>query len=187
MAKQEKKYMIEEIARRLKKSQSVFVTDFRGLKAIEVDALRGKLEEADSDFFVVKNTLAKLALKDANLEGLTDLIGGSTSLVLVEDDPVKPAKFLIDFSKAHEKFIIKGGYVVDQLVSSDGVKELALLPSKQVLLAKVVGGINAPVSGLVFVLSGILRGFVCALNQIKDKAESDKNVDQAEDSQEQQK
>lgn len=187
MAKQEKKYMIEEIAHRLKKSQSVFVTDFKGLKAIEVDALRGKLEEADSDFFVVKNTLAKIALRDANLEGLTDLIGGSTSLVLVEGDPVKPAKFLIDFAKGHEKFIVKGGCVVGQFILSDGVKELALLPSKQVLLAKVVGGINAPVSGLVFVLSGILRGFVCALNQIKDKAASGKSVDRAEGFQEQQK
>lgn len=169
MPKQEKKYMVEEIANRLKKSQSVFVTDFRGLKAVDVGVLRGKLEGVNSDFFVVKNTLAKIALKDAEMEQLTDLISGSISLVLAEEDPVKPAKFLVDFAKGNEKFTIKGGYVDGQFISIDGVKELALLPSKEILLARVVGGIKAPVSGLVFVLSGVLRGLVCALNQIKDK------------------
>ncbi|MFH1855738.1 MAG: 50S ribosomal protein L10 [Candidatus Omnitrophota bacterium] len=172
MSRQEKKYMVEEITKKFKESQSLFVTEFKKLQAIDMDELRGKLEETSANHLVVKNTFAKIALKDAGFENLNDIVGEATSFTLVKGEPVATAKVLIDFAKGHEGFAVKGGYVVGRFILADGVRKLALLPSREVLLAQVAGGIKAPISGFVFVLSGLLRGLVCALNQIKEKADS---------------
>ena len=174
MPREEKKYMIEEIAERLKKSDNIFVTGFTKLKATDMNILREQLEEVKSDYFIIKNRLAKLALKDAKLENLDDLVDGTTSFALAKEDPVAPAKVLVSFAKEHEGFNIRGGFVAGKLILEAQVKQLATLPPHEVLLAQVVGGIKAPLSGLVFTLSGLLRGLVCALNQIREKKGKEK-------------
>ncbi len=175
MPREEKKYMAKEISRRLKKSQSIFITGFKGLKATDMDSLREKLEQVTSNYLIVKNSLAKSALKDAKLSELDQLIEGPSSFTLTDsDDPIKAAKILASFAKKHEGFNIKGGYVAGELLLEGEVKRLVSLPSREVLLAQVVGGIGAPISGLVFVLSGLLRGFVRALSQLQEKLASEK-------------
>ncbi len=175
MPREEKKYMAKEISGRLKKSQSVFITNFKSLKATDMDSLREKLEQATSNYLIVKNSLAKKALKDAKLSKLDQLIEGPSSFTLTDsDDPIKAAKILASFAKKYEGFNIKGGYVDGKLLLEKEVKILASLPSREVLLAQVVGGIGAPISGFVFVLSGLLRGFVRALSQLQEKLASEK-------------
>lgn len=172
MPRNEKKYMIEQIAKRLKSSSGVFVTSFAGLKAIEMNKLRGRLESVSSSCLIVKNTLAKIALKEADLGELDKLLSDSASFTFAQDDVVKSAKALVDFAKECEKFEIRGGYLSGRLLLKDEIKRIASLPSREVLLAQAIGGISAPISGFVFVLNALLRGFVCALNQIKEKKSS---------------
>ncbi len=170
MPREEKKYMAKEISGRFKESQSIFITGFKGIKATDMDNLRGKLGQVTSNYLIIKNTLAKSALKDAKLLELDQLIEGPSSFTLTDsDDSTKVAKILASFAKKHEGFNIKGGYVDGKLFLEDEVKRLASLPSREVLLAQIVGGIGAPISGLVFVLSGLLGGFVRVLDQIQKK------------------
>jgi large subunit ribosomal protein L10 len=185
MPKEEKKLMVKEIVSRLKKSQNVFVATFTGLKATDVDILRAKLEESQGDYLVVKNTLAKYALKDAKLSELSDLINGLSSFALTEDDPIKPAKVLVSFAKGHEGFKVRGGYIAGQLLLEEEIKKLASLPSREVLLGQVMGGMCSPIYGFAFSLAGLLRGLGCVLNQIKKKIASEGEGETSEETQEQ--
>ena len=186
MPREEKKYMLKEITGRLKKSQNIFIAGFKNLKATDMDSLREKLEQATSSYLIIKNTLAKNALKDAKLQDLSQFIEGPISFTLVDNDnPVQPAKILVAFAKEHKGFSIRGGYVAGEMLLEEEVKKLASLPSREVLLAQVVGGICAPLSGLVYTLSGLLRGFVRVLDQIRQKMppEEEKQRPQAEQNQ----
>jgi len=167
-----KETVVEGIQEKLAASQSVVLYDYRGLTVLEVSQLRNKMREAGVEYKVLKNTMIKRAAENLNIEGIDEYLHGPTAVAFGLNDPVVPAKILSDFIKAAKKTEIKGGILAGKVVDEAGVKNLAELPSKEELLAKMLGSLNAPVQGLVMVLSGVMRNFVCALNAIREQKEA---------------
>ncbi|KNF08009.1 50S ribosomal protein L10 [Gottschalkia purinilytica] len=166
-----KKQVVDEIKEKITGSQSVVLVDYRGLSVEEITDLRKKYREAGVDYKVYKNTLMRLAFKDAGLEDFNQYLTGPNA-VAFSNDPVAPAKITSEFSKDHKDLEIKAGIVDGKLIDLDEIKELAELPSREVLVAKALGGLNAPITGFVNVLQGNIRNLVYALNAIKDKQEA---------------
>jgi len=169
MARPEKEAAVAEIQKKLSSSQSVILTDYRGLNVQEVTELRKKLREVGVEFKVVKNTLTKLAAKNAAIEGLDDLMEGPIALAFGYDDPVAPAKVLAEFAKDHQSLELKGGLLEGKVIDLNMVNSLAKLPSKEALLAQIVGLLQAPIRNLVNVLSAPLRNTVYVLEAVRKK------------------
>jgi large subunit ribosomal protein L10 len=165
----QKEEAIKSLAEGIKNSKSAVFANFQGLKVTEMDELRGQCRENKIDCFAVKKTLLKRALGDAGLEVDTKAFEGSVAALLGTEDEVAPAQVVAKFAKDHEIVKIFGGILEGNMIDSEKVTELSKLPSKQQLLAQVVGSINAPVSGFVNVLAGNLRGLVGVLNNIKEQ------------------
>lgn len=113
--------------------------------------------------------MMRFAAKEAGVEGLLDVLVGPTAIAFCEDDPVAPAKLINDFAGEHKALEIKAGVVEGKVLDVAGVKELAELPPREVLVAKVLGGLNAPISGFANVLNANLKGLVVALNAIAEQ------------------
>lgn len=167
MARPEKEAVVSELQEKFSKAQSVIVADYRGLNVVEVTELRKKLREAGVEYKVVKNTLTSRAAKAANIDGLDQFLSGPTALAFGFTDVVAPAKILADFAKDHKKLELKGGVLEGKIIDLTAVKELASLPSREALLGQVAGLLQAPIRGLVTVLSGPLRNAVYALEAIR--------------------
>ncbi len=163
---------VAEIQEKLQKSQSVMFLDYRGLTVSEVTELRNKMRAAGVEYKVIKNTMMRRAAKEAGVEGLDEILEGPTAVAFGYEDPVAPAKILVDFIENAKKTQLKGGVLAGRAMSQAEIKDLASLPSKEQLLAKLMGSLNAPVTGLVMALSGIPRKLVYALNAIKEKKEA---------------
>jgi len=159
--------MIQELAHLVGRSKGAILTDYRGFTVSEITELRKRLREHGAEYHVVKNTLFKRALKDG--EGLTPYLEGPTAIAFALQDPVAPAKTVLDFMREKRKGVVKAGFIEGQVYTEPQVGELSKLPSRDVLIAQVVGGIQAPISGLVGALSGILSNFVYTLQAIVDK------------------
>lgn len=164
-----KEYMVSELSKRMREAKDIFVTDFTGLKGGELQQLRQTLRKNKAVYLVIKNSIGKRALKDCGFDAVATMIEGSVGLVLSKEDPVTTSKALVSFSKKTEPFKIKGGYVDGEIFDEAGVKQLALLPTREVLLSMVIGTIRSPINGLVNVLAGTLHNFVYVLEQIKKK------------------
>ncbi len=145
------------------------VTDHSGLSVKQISDLRGKLREHGSQMRVAKNRLINIAREQAGLVSIEEILEGPSSLVLSIDDPVSPAKTLKKFIDEFEIPAIKGMIIDNVVMDVSRFDDLASLPSVDELRAKVVGGIAAPLTGLVYTLSGLLRGFAVALNAIAEK------------------
>ena len=163
---------VAEIQEKIEKSQSVMFLDYRGLNVAEVTELRNKMREAGVEYKVIKNTMIRRAAEKAGIEGLDDVLEGPTAVAFGYADPVAPAKILVDFIEDTKKTILKGGVLAGKAMSEAEIKNLASLPSKEELIAKMLGSLNAPITGLVMALSGIPRNLVYALNAIKEKKEA---------------
>ena len=172
MARPEKVAMVEEIQERLSRVQGAVLTDYRGLNAADMTALRKELREAGVEYKVFKNTLTILAAEEANMKDLVPLLTGPTAFAFGYDDPVAPAKIISEFAKKNKALEIKGGFVEGQVVGPEGVVELANLPSREVLLSMVLRGMQGPMTGMVNVLQGNIRNFVYALNAVKEQKEA---------------
>ena len=138
----------------------------------EIGELRGKLREKNARMQVLKKTLIKIALKNVDVNVDPDELDGQVAIVYGGEDEIFSPKTLYEYSKDNEKLEILAGILDGKLIGADEVKNLAKLPSKEELLAKVVGSVKAPVSGFVNVLSGNLRNLVFALNAIKESKEA---------------
>ena len=161
---------VRDYADHLKSSTAVAFADLTGLKVSEASSLRRKAEKEGVSVRLAKKTLLALAVKDA---GLTEVDwnafkGGSVAMLLTEGDQVAPAKLLSEVLKEHEGMRALGGLLDRKWMSAAEVRALASLPSKEVLIAKVVGSIASPLSGMVNVLQGNLRNLVYALNEVKE-------------------
>ncbi len=172
MNRQEKEQFVAELRERLQRAKVTLLTNPIGLKVEEVNQLRSQLRERGVDLRVVKNTLAKLAAKGISQEQLAPLLVGPNALVLGYDDPVEPAKIIVGFAKDFPKFEIKAGLLEGRMLSARDIEELAKLPGREVLLAQLVRTLNAPVSGLVNVLAGVLRQLVTVLDALRQKREA---------------
>ena len=166
----EKVATVESLTELLKQSKGVYLTDFTGLDVPTFTELRKKLREEDVSFLVVKNRLAKLAVKEAGVEGLDDLFSGPTGLVCSEGDPVAPARVLTKFADDSDgKPVIKAGYIEGDVYVDAQLEALAKLPSREVLLGQMVSAMQSPISGLVYTLNGIIQKLVGTLQAVADK------------------
>ena len=163
---------VAEIQEKIEKSQSVMFLDYRGLNVAEVTELRNKMRAAGVEYKVIKNTMIRRAAEKAGIEGLDDVLEGPTAVAFGYADPVAPAKILVDFIEDTKKTNLKGGVLAGKAMSEAEIKNLASLPSKEELIAKMLGSLNAPITGLVMALSGVPRNLVYALNAIKEKKEA---------------
>ncbi|MFA5029291.1 MAG: 50S ribosomal protein L10 [Patescibacteria group bacterium] len=165
-----KQEILKSLEEQIAQAKSVVFVNFSGIPVKEIDALRSKGKEQKISYTVTKKTLLKRVLKEGGykIEADNDF-SGELAAVLGLEDEVAPAKLVNDFAKSNDKLKIIGGILEHNLIGSDKIVALAKLPSKKELLARAVGSLAAPLSGLVNVLEGNLRGLIYALGAIKDK------------------
>ncbi|MGN0499464.1 MAG: 50S ribosomal protein L10 [Acutalibacteraceae bacterium] len=166
---EQKKAAVAELSERLKGSVAGVLVNYKGITVADDTKLRKDLREAGVKYTVVKNTLLKRAAEDAGIEGLDPVLEGTTALATSEEDYVAAAKILCEYAEKNKNFEIKSGYVDGGVLGVDEIKDLAKLPSKEVLVAKALGGLNAPITGFVTVLNGNIRGLACVLNAIAEQ------------------
>ncbi len=164
-----KDLMIQSLERDLKAYPTFFITEYTGVSASMMDKLRARLRKEKTRYVAVKNSLSKRVFSKSLLKPLAEHFNGACGLALSGADPVGPSRVLVEFAKENESFKIQAALINGQPVSVADVKTLASLPPKNVLLAKVLGQMNAPISGFVGVLSGTLRKLVTALDAIAKK------------------
>ena len=172
MNKQSKEAVVAEFAEKLKTAKAAFLADYRGLDVDQANDLRNKLRSAGVEYRVVKNTLLRLAAKDTGAVCFDDYLSGPTAIAMVDDDPVAPAKALVEFAKKNDVFELKAGMLDGKLLSVNEMKALAELPSREELLAKMLGSMSAPATNFVGVLAAVPRTFVQVLAAIKDQKEA---------------
>ncbi len=167
--KQKKQEISRDIAERLKKAKSVVFTSFNALTVKENETLRVELGKEDSEYYAAKKTLLARTLNDAKIEVDAREFDGQVAVTFGYADEVAPAKVLAKFVKDTDgRISFLGGILDGKFIDAAGIKQFASLPSKEELYAKLVGSINAPVSGFVNVLAGNLRSFMNVLSAIKD-------------------
>lgn len=167
---EQKQAVVAQLAEKLNNSVAGVIVEYKGI-TVEADTkLRRDLRNAGVEYRVVKNTLLKRAAEQANLPGFESVLEGTTAIA-IGSDHTSAAKIINDYiDKTKSKtFKIKAGYVEGKAISTDEVVALAKLPSKEVLVAQVLGGLNAPIAGFAGVCSGLQRSLVCALNAIAEK------------------
>ena len=167
MRKDDKKELVTQLHEDLGDSQAVFVTDYIGLNVEKITKLRKNIKGAGGTFKVVKNTLLRRAAKDTPADVVNDLFIGPTAIAMVKGDPLGVAKALVDFAKDNEALEIQGGILGTQVLDLDRIQSLAKMPSKEVLLAKMLGSMNAPITNFVGVLAAIPRQLLYALKAIE--------------------
>ena len=172
MKKSNKEQLVAELTAKMSTAKAAYLADYRGIDVEAANTLRGELHKADVEYRVVKNTLLKIAIKGTDNECLGDYLAGPTALTIVLDDPVAPAKVLSDFAKTNKEFELKCGVLDGKLLSVADIVALADLPSREVLLARILGSINAPASNFVGVLAAIPRSLVQVLGAIKDQKQT---------------
>jgi len=154
MARADKQTAVAEITDEFSAANGAVLTEYRGLTVKELKDLRRSLGE-NASYAVVKNTLAKIAAKNAGIEGFDSLLTGPTAIAFIKGDVVEAAKGLRDFSKANPNLVIKGGVLDGKLVDASEISKFADLESREVLLAKVAGAINAGMAQALFVLNAL--------------------------------
>ena len=172
ITRKEKEAFVNSIAEDLKEAELLIVTDYRGLNVAAISSLRGKLREENCSYKVTKNTLTRLACRKVGLEELEQFLDGPTAIAYSSDDPVSAAKVFLEFSKDNEALNIKGGLLSGQILEPQDIKALGEIPPREVLLAKVCGGFQAPISGLVNALQGNIRQLVYALDAVRQQKET---------------
>ena len=169
MLRKDKEPIVEEMTQLLADSETMVVADYRGLTVAELGELRVKLRERGTSLHVMKNTLAKIAAERSGRQNMVELLSGPTAVAFIGDDLIGAAKALTEYARTHKQFEVRGGFIQNQVIAAAGVKMLATLPSREALIAQVVGTMAAPLTGLVTVLQGTISGFVRTLNQVAEQ------------------
>lgn len=166
---EKKKKEVQELSEEFQKAHVGVLVDYKGI-TVEADTkLRKQLRDAGCVYKVIKNTILERAFADAGIDGLDEYLKGTTAIAYAADDYVSAPKILSESAKKMEFFNIKGGFIDGAVVDESQINALAKLPSKEVLVAQALGGLNAPIQGFANVLSGTMRGLVVALNAIAEK------------------
>ena len=164
---EQKQAMVSEVSTKLKGAQAVIVAEYRGLDVGAVTDLRLKARKSGLYLRVLKNTLARRAVKGTPFEKLSDQMAGPLMYGIAQD-PVAGAKVLAAFAKDNEKFVIKGGVMANALMSAKDIKTLATMPSREELLAKLLGTMQAPIATLVRTMNEVPGKFVRTLAAVRD-------------------
>lgn len=166
---EQKKALVSELSDKLKNSCAGVFVSYKGINVADDTKLRKELREAGVEYTVVKNTLLLRACEDAGLSGLEPVLKGTTAVAISKDDYVSAARILCKFAESNNYFKTKAGFIDGETVDESKVTELSKLPSKEILLAQVLGTMNAPITGLATVLNGTIRALAIALNAIAEK------------------
>jgi large subunit ribosomal protein L10 len=165
----QKQQLVSELTDKFKGAVSGVLVDYKGITVENDTKLRAELRKAGIFYAVKKNSTISRAAKQAGLEELQSVLSGTTAIAISDTDLTGPAKILAKFAETNKNFTIKAGFIEGKAATAIEINELAKLPSKEVLIAKFLGSMNAPISGFVNVLNGNLRGLVVALNAIAEK------------------
>ncbi len=172
----EKAKTIEELAEKLQKAKLAVVTDYRGLTVAQIGDLRRQLRPLNVEYEVSKNTLVAKAAEKSGITSMTKPMDGPTAIAFCYGDIVAPTKVLGDFARTSKIMTIRSGLLGSKVIGADEVARLATLPSKEVLVAKLLGSIQSPLVGLMNVLNGPMRGLVTVLQaratQLEESAQS---------------
>ncbi|AQS51539.1 50S ribosomal protein L10 [Paenalcaligenes hominis] len=169
--RQEKALVIEEVAGQVSNAQSIVIAEYRGLDVASVTVLRKQARESGVYLRVLKNTLVRRAIADTSFDGLSDQLVGPL-MYAISEDPVAAAKTLADFAKTNPSLVIKGGAMPNSILDEAGVKALASMPSRDELLAKLLGTMQAPIAQFVRTLNEVPTKFVRGLAAVRDQKES---------------
>ncbi len=169
--RKEKAVVIEEVSVQVAKAQSIIIAEYRGLDVASVTVLRKTARESGVYLRVLKNSLARRAVAGTPFEGLSEQLTGPL-IYGISADPVAAAKALADFGKTNEKLVIKGGALPNNLLTVDGVKALATMPSREELLSKLLGTMQAPIAQFVRTLNEVPTKFVRGLAAVRDQKEA---------------
>ena len=166
----QKQQFVAELAGKIKNAGSGVLVDYKGINVADDTKLRRELRKSGVEYTVVKNTLLNLAFKEIGFDELIPHLKGTTAIALGAEDQVAPAKILCEHAKkSNDKFKIKAGFVDGRPIGAADVAALAMLPPREILVAKALGSMKAPITGFVNVLNGNIRGLVVALNAIAEK------------------
>jgi large subunit ribosomal protein L10 len=169
MNREEKAQTVAALKERFQKTSVTLLAEYQGLKVSELTKLRQELRKTDAEVKILKNTLAGLALKGTEMEPLSKFFVGPTAVVTSAKDPVTPAKVLVKFVKEFEKAKIKAGFLSGKVMTPAEIETLSKLPSREEMLAKMLGSMQAPAQNLVNVLSALPRQLATVLAAIRDK------------------
>jgi large subunit ribosomal protein L10 len=169
MPTQLKEQTVAEIKERFARASSVILVDYRGLTVKELQELRGKLRDSGSELKVYKNTLTEIAMRELAMPDLGALLEGPSAFTFSYGDPVAPAKTLMAYAKDHKALEVKGGFIERSITDADGVKALASLPTREELIAKLLGTMQNPAASFVRVLAGPAGAFARVIKAIADQ------------------
>ncbi len=164
------KEQLAEIKEQLEGAGAVWVVDYRGLSVKEIQQLRRDIRANEGQMFVLKNTLMHIALEELEMPSMDEILSGPSAFVFTGEDPVASAKAIKNFAKGNDKLVIKGGIMDGQFQDAAAVQAIADLPSREELIAKLLGTINNPMAKTVRTLNAILEAPVRAISEIAKKA-----------------
>ncbi|MGQ9495762.1 MAG: 50S ribosomal protein L10 [Thermoanaerobaculaceae bacterium] len=168
LTRAEKERQLQLLSEKLRPAEGLFVVDFRGLKVAEITELRRKVREAEGQYLVVKNTLAKIAVAGSDKEEAQKLFVGPSAVAFTNKDVVALAKVLAEFAKTHEKLRLRGALVEGTLLDEEGAKQVAAMPSKQELVARLLFLLQSPMRRLAVALQWPVRSLALTVKQIAD-------------------
>ena len=174
MPTEQKTKAVQNLEKQARESTGLLITSFKALKTVEFNEIRAKLRPLKSDYRVVKNSLTRIALKNAGMEELATMLEGPTAIVLERGDAIAATKAVFEFAKTHENLKINGGVFEGKILGAKELKAMASLPSREVLLAKLLGTLQAPMVNLVSVLQAPVRDLVGVLDQVAKKTPGQK-------------
>jgi large subunit ribosomal protein L10 len=170
--KAEKAATVGTITRRLKESSTAVLADYRGMTVGQMSDLRAKLRDGGIEMMVVKNTLARRAAEAAGYGQLKPELSGPIAMIFAGEDVSAPARILNEYIRANRKMVIKSGLLEGQLIRADAVIELADLPSREILLSRLLGAMQAPLGNLASVLQAPLSQFARTLDALRTQKET---------------
>jgi len=169
LTKKQKEQIVQELADKMKRQQSLIFTDITGVNVSGMQSLRRELRQSGIEYKVAKKSLIDLALNQEKIDADISNLNGSLALAFAYNDPIMPAKIIYDFSKKNKNLKILGGIMENKFLDVDKIKQFALIPLKPELLAMLIGSLKAPINGFVNVIGGGIRNLVGILNAIKEK------------------
>ncbi len=155
---EEKKAIVADLAEKMKNASSGVLVDYKGINVEDDTKLRAEMRKNNVEYTVIKNNLIRFAAKEAGFDALDEVLHGTTAIAISMDDAVAPAKIIADYAKKDEKvFNIKAGFVEGRVIGVDEVKQLAATPSREVLLAKLLGSLKGPITSFAIALNAIVE------------------------------
>ena len=170
MKRPEKEAVVAQLTDKFRDADAIYLTEYRGLTVPQISELREKLGR-DTSYTVAKNTLIRIAAKEAGIEGLDEILAGPTAVTFVKGDFIEAAKTLRDFAKTNKALIIKGGYADGTVYDAEGAQKLADLKSRPQLLAEFAGDIKATMSKAAYLFNALPTKAVRTIDALREKQE----------------